>query len=100
MSTDLQDLAQHAPGAVGSLVAVFMMKDTWPRRLVLFFAGFAAAYYGSPYAALHTGADRGLAGFLTGLFSMAVIAKVYEALAAIDAKDLATRLLKRMGLTA
>jgi hypothetical protein len=89
---------KHLSDWLGSLVAVFLLRDTWPRRVVLFVAGALAAYYGAPYVASHAGADRELAGFLTGLFSMAVTAKVFEAVESLQPKDLVDRVLRRLGL--
>ena len=92
------EITKHAPGLLGSLVAVFLIKDTWSRRLVLLIAGVAAAAYGAPHVSLRSGADAELAGFLTGLFSMAVAAKLIEVIDAVKPSDLIDRILKRIGL--
>jgi hypothetical protein len=92
------ELSRHLPGAVGSLTAVFLMKDTWPRRIMLFIAGTAAAYYGTPWVSTHLNADHGLSGFLTGLFSMAISAKLFETIDAVRSSDLLDRVLKKFGV--
>jgi len=96
--SDPFDLSKHAPGVLGSLTAMFLVKDTWPRRIGLFVAGVAAAYYGGGWTANQFGADPELAGYLVGLFSMGIAAKAYETLESIQPKELWDRILKRLGL--
>jgi hypothetical protein len=95
---DPTELTKHAPDFLGSLTAMFLLKNTWPRRIALFIAGMGAAYYGSPYVAGHTGADPSLSGYLTGLFSMAIVAKIFESIEALQPQDLINRILQRLGL--
>lgn len=93
-----QELARHAPGLFGAVAAMLWIKDTWPRRVGFTFAGASASHYASGAVAAWSGMDEGLAGFLVGLFSMAIAAKVFEALEAFKSSDLVDRLLKRAGL--
>jgi hypothetical protein len=43
-------------------------------------------------------ADHGLSGFLTGLFSMAISAKLFETIDAVRSSDLLDRVLKKFGV--
>ena len=92
------DVVKHAPGILGSLTAVFLLKDTWPRRGLLFFAGWASAHFIAPMVAKYLSIDAEVAGFIVGVFSMAIVAKSFEVVEAIQPKDLVDRLLKRWGL--
>lgn len=94
---DSNDVARHAPGVLGSLAALLWIKDSWPRRVGYVVAGSAASHYASPMAALLLNTDQGLAGFLIGLFSMAITAKIFETIEAVQAGQLIDRLLKRWG---
>ena len=92
------DMVKHAPGIVGSLTAVFLLKDTWPRRFVLFFAGWASAHFIAPSVVNFLSVDAEVAGFLTGLFSMAIVAKSFAIVEAVQPKELLDRFLKRWGI--
>lgn len=96
--TDPVDLSRHAPGAIGALISVFLIRDTWPRRVGLFIAGVAAAYYVGPYVAQALKIDAELAGFLIGLFSMAVMAKIMEVIEALQPKEVLDRIFKKLGM--
>jgi hypothetical protein len=58
-------------------------------------AGTAGAFYGSGAVAAWMGVDKGLAGFLLGLFSMAIAAKAIEVIEAMSPNDIITRLVGR-----
>lgn len=92
------ELVKNAPGILGSLTAVFLLKDTWPRRLLLFLAGWVASRYGAPWVSFRLDMDPEVAGFLTGLFSMAIVAKLFEMIEAVNPKELLDRLLQKVGL--
>jgi len=72
------------PGAAGSFVSMLFIKDTWPRRIAMFLAGGALSYFGTPWAVKFVGLDAGFAGFLLGLFGMAIVARVFEAWQTFD----------------
>ena len=73
-----------APGAAGALAAMLWLKDTWPRRLCMFLAGAAMSRIGSSDVAHLVGLSEGFAGFLLGLFGMAVASKTFETWQALD----------------
>lgn len=95
---DTQEIARHAPGLLGAITATLWIKDTWPRRIAYVVAGAAASHYAAPQVAGWTGTDIALAGFLVGLFSMAVAAKVFETVESVKASDLVDRILRKVGL--
>jgi len=72
------EILKGLPGAAGSFVSMLFLNETWPRRIGLFVAGALLAYYGTPGAVKWTGLDTGFAGFLLGLFGMAVVAKAFD----------------------
>ncbi len=73
------EILKAVPGAAGSFISMLFLNDTWPRRIALFAAGGVLAYFGTPWASAFVGLDPGFAGFLLGLFGMAVIARMFEA---------------------
>jgi hypothetical protein len=74
--------AKAGPGVVGSLVAVGLMRDVSPwRRVSSFLAGAACSYFaGDTVTAVWPAIKPGFAGFVMGLFGMALILKIYETL--------------------
>jgi len=79
---NLNDLPPEAakafPGVVGSLAALLWIKDTWPRKAAMFVAGAAMSRYGAEWVAKLVGMNEGFAGFLLGMFGMAIAAKLFE----------------------
>ena len=96
--TDPVDLSRYAPGAAGALISVLLIKDTWPRRIGLFVAGVVAAKYIGPYLVSSLKVEPELAGFLVGLFSMAVLAKVIEVIESLKPKEVWGRIFKKLGM--
>ncbi len=76
------EVRSAAPGVFGSLVATLWIHDTWPRRFAMFLAGAAFSRYGTATAVSWSGLDEGFAGFLLGLFGMALVSGAFEALKA------------------
>ena len=77
-----------AAAVTGALVSLRFVQGTWPERLIMAAGGAAMSYLGSGTLAAWLNAPEalGLIGFFTGLFGMAIVAKVYEGIEAIDAK--------------
>lgn len=46
-------------------------------------SGSMVAYYAAPYLSLLLGIPEGLAGFLTGMFGMAIVSRGWEAVQAV-----------------
>jgi hypothetical protein len=92
------EVTRHAPGVFGSLAAMLWIRDTWPRRIGYMVAGAISSHYAAPWVAQWTGIDLALAGFLVGLFGLAIVAKVFETLESIKPAELGERILRRWGL--
>lgn len=73
--------------SAGALVSLRFVTGTVPERLCMACGGAAFSYYASTPLALWIGAPtaEGLVGFLIGLFGMAIAAKFYEGIMALDA---------------
>jgi hypothetical protein len=76
---DHPEVARFLPGVAGALVSMIFIREHWLRRLAMFAAGAALAIYGTPWAARVSNLDPGFAGFLLGMFGMALVAKVFDA---------------------
>jgi hypothetical protein len=76
---DHPEVGKLLPGAVGAAIStIFLHQETWPRRIAMAVAGTATARFGGSAASAWTGLDPSFAGFLVGLFSMAIVAGVFE----------------------
>ena len=86
-------------GLAGSLVSMRFIQGPWYERVLMCLGGTFLSYYGTtPVAAwlgFHAQDGEGLVGFLLGLFGMAIVAKLYEALQYIDAKRLSDSVFNR-----
>ena len=93
------DTDKFVAGPAGSLFALLWLKGTWPRKVAMFIGGWALSFYGAPGVATWLGFSEGFAGFLLGLFGMAIVDKMFEAW---DVMDLGTILKdwlrKRLGV--
>lgn len=77
---DMPDIKDLIPGAAGSFgAAALFLKGPWGRRLGMAVLGSIASYYGAPYIYKAFGMAEGLAGFLLGLFGMAVVDGIFKA---------------------
>lgn len=78
-------------GIAGAVVSLNFVQGTWPERVIMASGGAALSYFASePFAEwLKLPHALGLVGFLIGLFGMAIVAKVYEVVQLIDAKQIA-----------
>jgi hypothetical protein len=99
------DLKDAAPGVLGSAVALFFMKRPYLILVGMFIGGCVLSYY-APIVFVdyyHVEKYIGLVGFLTGLFGMAAVAKVYDGLEQVNLGDLwgivKSWLRKRAGLS-
>lgn len=92
------EMLKALPGAVGAVVALAWINGTRTQRAVSLIGGIAASYYGASRAASMLGVEQGLAGFLVGLFGMAIAAKLFEAIAALNLARAIDRLLRKWGI--
>lgn len=82
-------------GPLGAAAALYWFKGRGWRKLFAFVFGSSLALICSPYLAKWSGMEQGLAGFLLGLFGMAVVSKAYKALDDMDLGVLLNKWLKK-----
>lgn len=93
------NVTKAAPGAVGALIALhFIRGPTWRHNAIAFLGGCACAWFGVDNAVRWTGAGAGLSGFVLGLFGMAVVSKLHEAIVEFKPGELITGILKKWGV--
>ena len=73
-------LLAKGAGVAGAALSLRFVAGTWPERLTMAVGGAVVSYYAAPWVSVHIGLPEGLTGFLLGLFGMAVISKVWEAI--------------------
>lgn len=78
-------------GIAGAFVSLRFVQGTLLERVTMAGGGAALSYYATPPIAdwLGMASAEGLVGFLVGLFGMAIVAKVYEAIQAMPAATMA-----------
>jgi hypothetical protein len=91
-------LITKAAGIAGACISLAYMKGPLYMRLTNAVGGAIVSLYATPWAALKTGAPEGLAGFLLGLFGMAICAKGWEIIEATPVKEVWTSLLSKFGV--
>ena len=95
------EIKDALPGAGGSLTALLFFRRGWPMAIALFICGIIAARYMGSMVADAMGSSREIAGYVTGLFAMAIVAKVFDIIATFDARkvsvDLWDAIMKRIG---
>ena len=88
------------PGVAGSLIAMFFLRRPLALMVGMFIGGCALSFFATTAIAewLEVTKFEGLVGFLTGLFGMALVAKIYDTIEAINANAVWRAILKRLGL--
>ncbi|MDE3021925.1 MAG: hypothetical protein KGI54_08705 [Pseudomonadota bacterium] len=81
-------LAAKLSGVAGALLSLNFIKGTWPERFAMGMGGAIISLYATPYIVQKTGLPDGLAGFLVGMFGMAITAKVWEAIQIAPVRDI------------
>lgn len=76
----LEVIVAKAPGLAGGLASMAFIKGTLKERLTMALCGAVLSVYATGYIAETLAVPPGLAGFLTGLFGMAICAKAWEAI--------------------
>ena len=93
--TILEPLAKLGAAFAGTLTSLRFIKGKTRTETVLSaLGGVAFSWFASKYVATVLGVpnEQGLVGYLLGLFGMALLAKVYEAIEAINAASYAEML--------
>lgn len=96
MPIDIPPEAREAlPGVAGAVISALFLKGPW--RLIggMTLGGAALAFYLAPVLASWLSAPKaeGALGFLIGVFGMAIVAKIHEAIQAFAAGDIGKALL-------
>lgn len=84
-------IAKLVAGLAGSVVSMKFVQGTYPERLLMCAGGAALSFYATTpvHQWVNLQNTEGLIGFLIGLFGMAIVAKGYEVLQMMDAKQIA-----------
>jgi len=81
--TNVDEVAARLAGVAGALVSMRFLQGSRLARLSMALSGAVISYYVSPYLAERVGIPEGLAGFLLGMFGMAVVSRAWEAVQAV-----------------
>lgn len=77
-SITFEGAATKLAGLVGAVISTRFLQGTFPERCFMALSGAAISFYTAPYVSKTTGLPEGLAGFLLGLFGMAIVSKAWE----------------------
>jgi hypothetical protein len=82
-------LVKIVSGVVGALVSLRFVQGTWLEKSFMALGGSCLSYFAtSPVAVwLDINNTEGLIGFIIGLFGMSIVAKGYELIQVIDARQ-------------
>ncbi|HEY9275410.1 hypothetical protein [Achromobacter sp.] len=93
---DFDAFATEFAGVLGAAVSMLYLQGSWPARLSRAASGSMVAYYAAPYLSLLLEIPEGLAGFLTGMFGMAIVSRGWEAVQAVPIAALWQALIDRV----
>jgi O-antigen ligase len=93
-----QEAGNILPGLIGAIVALRWVGGSPLQTAAALCGGTAASYYGGTAAAGWLGVSVALAGFVVGLFGMAISSRIFEAIAAIPIGRVIEAMLKKLGL--
>lgn len=86
------EFQKAAPGLAGSFTALLIMVvrgEKFKHALLLCIAGAFFANFMAPLAAEVMHSTQGVAGYVTGVFGMAIVAKVFDMIFTFDHKKAA-----------
>ena len=78
MPDNLDEILVKLSGLFGAIVSTRFLNGNWIERVTFAASGATLSYFAALYAAQKTGMPEGLAGFLLGLFGMAIVSKAWE----------------------
>jgi len=83
------EVRNAAPGMAGSAVALIFLRRPFFMSLGIFIGGCLIAHFGTRWLAtvLSMETAEGLVGFLLGSFAMALVARTYDFIGAINPTD-------------
>lgn len=82
-------------GLAGAVVSLRFIPGSWGERLTMAFGGYIFSLTFSSWVSSKVGIPEGGAGFLLGLFGMAILHKAWEFIQAFPIKDIWESLLNR-----
>lgn len=100
----IEELKNAAPGIAGAMLALMFLRRPLFVLAGMFVGGCLLSWYGSQWFAEWAGLERhlGLAGFVLGLFGMALVAKFYDTIEALQPTEIAKAVVdairKRLGV--
>ena len=91
-------IAKALAGLAGAVVSLRFVKGSVFEKILMVIGGAALSFFGSPWVTtyMHMESAESLVGFLMGLFGMAIVAKVYDAIQAADVSRIANSILDRI----
>lgn len=75
---NIDALAAKLAGLAGAIVSMNFLQGTWPARISMALSGALISYFAAPHVATKTSIPEGLAGFLLGMFGMAIASRAWE----------------------
>lgn len=75
---NVEETAARLAGVAGAFVSMRFLQGSFFARFSMAVSGAVISYYVSPYLSHRIGIPEGLAGFLLGMFGMAVVARGWE----------------------
>lgn len=84
-------LTKISASVIGAAVSLKFMQGTRVERGLMFLGAVGSSYFGSSWVAaqFHMQDSEGLVGLLVGLYSMPLVAKVYESINLLDTNAIA-----------
>ena len=88
-------LGKIIAGGAGAFVSLRFVQGKWYEKVIMVVGGTLLSVFAAGPTAryLHMTDAEGLCGFVIGLFGMAVVAKVYETIQAVETQKFLDRLL-------
>lgn len=74
---DIDILATKLSGVIGAVVSMRFLNGSLKEKLSSALAGAVTSYYSAAWVAIRLGMPESLAGFLIGLFGMAVCSRIW-----------------------
>jgi hypothetical protein len=91
------EIIKALPGTLGAIVALRWIVGSPAQRVASVLGGASASYYGAHHVSGMLGTDDGFAGFLVGLFGMAVASKCFEAIQVMNIPGALEKFLRKWG---
>lgn len=84
------NILKFIAGACGAFVSLRFLDGTCTQKVFMAVGGTALSYFGTtPLAAwMSAPTAEGVIGFFVGLFGMAIVAKIFEIITMLDAKQI------------